>query len=151
MTGGVAVIALGNRFRGDDGVGPLIADRLRAVSSGIAIVEGVDDSLAIINAWDDRALAVVVDAAASGAPPGTLHRRDLGRAPLPRELARCSSHGLGLAEAVELAGVLDRLPARLVIYAVEAADFTPGASLSPEVTAAADVATRQIMAELTDA
>lgn len=151
MSSGVAIIALGNRFRGDDGVGPDIADRLRAAMPGVAIVEGIEDSMAIVNAWSGKALALVVDAAASGAPPGTLHRRDLGAAPLPKELGRCSSHGLGLAEAIELARVLDQLPERLVIYAVEAASFEPGAPLSPEVAEAAGNAATLIAVELKNA
>lgn len=104
--------------------------------------------MTILNAWDGAALAVIVDAAISGASPGTIHRLEAGAEPLPRDMARCSSHGLGLAEAVQLGRVLGRLPARLVIYAVEAKSLEPGAALSREVTAAAARVVRNIEAEI---
>jgi hydrogenase maturation protease len=46
---------------------------------------------------------------------------------------RCSTHALGVAEAIELARALGRLPARLEVYAIEGARFTAGAGLSPAV------------------
>jgi len=149
------VIALGNRFRGDDGIGPLVAeqlkknavDRLNGRLDGCSIVEGCDDAMALVSAWENASLAVIVDAAVSGASPGTVRRLEAGAQPLPRDLARCSSHGLGLAEAVELGKALGRLPGRLVIYAVEAATLEQGAAMSPEVTAAADEVVRNVEAE----
>ncbi len=46
-----------------------------------------------------------------------------------------SSHGLGLGEAVSLGAVLGRLPGRLVLHGVEAADLDLGEGLSPPVAA----------------
>ncbi len=143
----VVVIPLGNRFRGDDGAGPAIADRLRG-TPGCRIVEGVEDALAIIAAWENAGLAIVLDAALSGAPAGAVHRIEAGEGPLPRDLARCSSHGLGLAEAVELGRALNRLPARLVVYAIEAGDMGSGAGLSPPVAAVVGEVARQVQAEI---
>lgn len=144
----VVVIALGNRFRGDDGVGPTVADRLRYQHFGCTIFEGSDDAMAIVNAWEGAALTVVIDAATSEAAPGTIHRLEVDAKPLSRDMTRCSSHGLGLAEAVELGKVLGRLPTRLVIYAVEAKTFDPGVALSAEVTMAAVEVVRYIEADI---
>lgn len=145
----LVIIALGSRFRGDDAVGPMVADQLVGRFEGDSIVEGCDDALAIINAWTDAELAIIVDAAASGAPPGTIHRLEVDATPLPKDMARCSSHGLGLAEAVELGRVLGQLPARLIIYAVEAKTMEPGAALSDEVADAVQQVVRNIEAEIT--
>jgi hydrogenase maturation protease len=49
-----------------------------------------------------------------------------------------SSHGLGVAEVVELARTLDRLPARLIVYGVAGCVFDVGAPLSPQVGAVID-------------
>ena len=144
----IVVIALGNRFRGDDGIGPFVADRLNGRLHACTIVEGCDDAMALVSAWESAALAVVIDAAVSGAAPGTIRRLEAGAQPLPRDLARCSSHGLGLAEAVELGKALGRLPARLVIFAVEAGTLEPGAALSPEVTVAVNEVVRNVEAEI---
>ena len=49
-----------------------------------------------------------------------------------------STHGLGLAEAIELGRALGRLPARLVVYAIEGQGYATGAPLSPPVARAAE-------------
>ena len=144
----VVVIALGNRFRGDDGIGPLVADRLDGRLDGCTIVEGKDDAMALVSAWENAALAVVIDASVSGASPGTIRRLEAGAQPLSKEVARCSSHGLGLAEAVELGKALGRLPGRLVIFAVEAGMLDQGAAMSPQVTAAAEEVVRNVETEI---
>ncbi len=148
----VVIIALGNRFRGDDGIGPFVAERLKETATerlgGYMIVEGKDDAMALVSAWEGAALAVIIDAAVSGASPGTIRRLEAGVQAMPKDLSRCSSHGLGLAEAVELGKALGRLPRRLVIFAVEAATFEQGAGMSPQVTAAADAVVRNVEAEV---
>jgi len=47
--------------------------------------------------------------------------------------APASTHGLGVAEAIELARVLGRLPARLQVYVIEGQRFEHGAKISPEL------------------
>lgn len=142
------IIALGNRFRGDDGVGPHVAGKLKARGLRFAITEGPMDTLRILSIWEGAPLAVVIDAACSGAPPGTVRRIELGAGALPKELGRCSSHGLGIAEAVALGQVLGRMPARLVIYTVEAKSFAFGAPLSSEVESALGNTVRRVEKEL---
>lgn len=152
----VVVIALGNRFRGDDGIGPFVAERLRQHDTerfddrlaACNIVEGCEDAMGLVSTWENAALAVVIDAAVSGVSPGTVHRIEAGNQALPKDLARCSSHGLGLAEAMELGKALGRLPRRLVIFAVEAATLEKGAAISPKVAAAADEVVRGVEAEV---
>src|SRR5215207_5591238 len=56
-----------------------------------------------------------------------------------------STHAFGVADAIELARTLGRLPARLEIYTIEGADFTAGAGLSPPVAAAVNALTRRIV------
>jgi hydrogenase maturation protease len=46
---------------------------------------------------------------------------------------RCSTHTIGIAQALELAQVLGRLPARLILYGVEGRQFEIGGRPSPEV------------------
>ena len=82
---------------------------------------------------------MVVDAVRSGAAPGTVHRFDVGSGPLPAALrSSASTHLLGLAEALELARALGRLPARVTVYGIEAERFDTGAPVTPRVAAAID-------------
>lgn len=124
------VIGVGNAWRRDDGAGPELARRCGGRSTS--------DPSELLDLWEGADWAIVVDAAASGAPPGTVHRFDAGAAPLPAGSTRSSSHAFGVADAVELARVLDRLPARLDVLAVEGEDFAVGSGLTPAVGRAVD-------------
>jgi hydrogenase maturation protease len=92
---------------------------------------------------------VVVDAVrAVPSVPGRLHRVVLAAtAALPGTAV--SSHGLGVETAAALAAALGRLPACLIVHAVEVADTTQGLGLTPEVAAAADALADAVLRELT--
>lgn len=87
---------------------------LRATAPpGARIREYEGEPSGLIDAWEGEGEVVLVDAVSSGAPPGTVHRLDPLKGPLPAELFRRSTHHLGVTEAVELARALDRLSDRL--------------------------------------
>jgi len=144
----IVIIALGNRFRGDDGIGSVVASSLREQLENCTFVEGQDDSLAIINAWENANLAVIIDASSPDKTPGNITRLEVDDQPLPRDMASCSSHGLGLAEAIELGRTLGKLPDQLVIYAIEAESFDHGTVLSPKVIDAAQIVTHEIKSDV---
>jgi hydrogenase maturation protease len=89
-----------------------------------------------------------VDASASGAAAGTVRRLDARAGPLPAASFALSSHGLGLAAAIELARALGQLPPRCIVYAIEGASFAAGAPLTPAVAEAAAEVTRRIAGEI---
>ncbi|WP_448192917.1 hydrogenase maturation protease [Azospirillum sp. sgz301742] len=141
------ILGIGNRFRCDDGVGPAVADRLNALS--IAAREHSGEGAGLIDAWSGAGRVVVVDATQSGAAPGTIIRLDAVGAVPPQGLFRYSSHLFGLAEAVETARALGRLPESLVIWGIEGATFGFGEALTPAVAEAADAVVQRIAAEIT--
>ncbi len=146
---GVLVAGIGNPDRGDDGLGPAVANRLRGrVPAGVRILERNGDVLALIEEWSGCTAVVVVDAAAPLGRPGRIHRLDLTGQPLSGGLARSSTHAFGIAEAVELAGSLGRLPGQLIAYLVEGERFDIGAPLSPLVAEAVDRVAERILVEL---
>ena len=124
------VIGVGNAWRGDDAAGLLAADAAGGVRH-----EG--DGVGLLERWEGAGHVVVVDAAASGAEPGTVTRFDARAGALPVTALRSSTHHFGVADAIELARSLDRLPARLEVYAIEGADFAAGAGVTPAVERAA--------------
>ncbi|MCX5205788.1 hydrogenase maturation protease [Streptomyces sp. NBC_00237] len=155
---GTAVIGVGNEFRRDDAAGPAVIHRLRERATvrpllrgpfpALDLVECDGDPVRLIELWQGADLAVVVDAAhAHPASPGRVHRLELDSA-TPGRPSGTSSHGLGLGEAVELARVLDRLPRRLVVYAVEGADTELGVGLSAAVAAAVSEVADSVEAEV---
>lgn len=124
-------IGIGNALRRDDGVGPWLADRLRR--HGLRARAWVTDGGGLIDLFDTEANMVLIDAARSGAPPGTIHRFDATRQEMPRKLFHNSSHEFGLAEAVEVGRRLGQLPRLLQVIGIEGEDFGPGEGLSPAV------------------
>ena len=143
------VIGIGNDDRGDDAVGRRVARGLRdRVQGDVEVLEQDGEATRLLELLAAADAAYLVDAAVSGAPPGTVTRLEPAGAALPRSLFAVSSHGLGLAEAIELARALGSLPRRLVVYAIEGADFSPGKPLSPAVAAAAVEVEGRLLREL---
>ncbi|MGV9246005.1 hydrogenase maturation protease [Streptomyces sp. NPDC003710] len=154
---GAAVIGIGNEYRRDDGVGnaliTLLGERatVRPLPQGTVVQECDGDPGRLIGLWENRDLAVVVDACfPSPARPGRIHRWcPAPDAPLCWATAgRHSTHGLGLVETVHLARMLGRCPGRLVVYAVEGADRSLGAGLTAAVAEAVRPLAERIEAEL---
>ena len=130
------VIGIGNRFRRDDGVGPAVLDALAGRVLGHDLVEADGEPARLLEAWDGVDVVVVVDAARTGAPPGTCRRFEpTAGDDLPAGGAT-SSHAPGVAAAWQLGRSLGRLPQRLVLVVVEAGDLGEGPGLSAEVAAA---------------
>jgi len=143
----VQVLALGNADRGDDGLGPAVAARLRGrLPAGAELRVCGGDALGLIEGWAGLAALVCVDASAPAGEPGRIRRLEPAMDELVAEPASC--HGFGLAEALALARVLGLAPPRLVVYAVEGRSFRIGAPLSTEVAAAAEAVAGRILGEV---
>jgi hydrogenase maturation protease len=143
------VIGVGNTYGGDDAVGPTVAQRLKGcVSGSVTVIEHLGDGAALMELWKDAPAVIVIDAASSGATPGTLHRFEAHDAPLPAKMMRHSTHAFGVPEAIEMSRTLNQLPPRLIVLAVEGKNFTAGAALSPEVEASVPVVIDLVLKEI---
>ena len=141
------VIGIGNQLRGDDGIGPALARRLseRALPDVSIKLEG-GEALSLLAAWEGHDDVLLIDAAQTGAAPGTIHCFDAHCDGIPKERFGASSHGFGVSQAVALARTLGRLPGRCRIIAIEGEAFGHGTSLSPRLTAATDTLVDEITA-----
>ena len=140
------VLGIGNPWRRDDGAGPTVARRLAGrLPENVRVLAVGGDITELLDAFRGADLAVLVDAVSSGEEPGTIHRFDATATPLPAHFGRLSSHGLGLAEAIELARMLGRLPPGVHVYGIEGADFRPGEGLSPAVEHAVGRVTAELI------
>ena len=148
MTAAV-VIGVGNVYRSDDGVGPEVVDLLRDRGlDGVSLEYSLGESADLIDRWAGVPLAIVVDAVrAQPAHPGRVHHLVVPDVHTER-IRAASSHGLDLGEAVELARVLDRLPDRLELFAIEVDNVGLGTGLSGPVAAAAKRVAEEIHALL---
>ena len=137
------IICCGNPDRGDDGVGPLVAERLRDFGVEAEIRSG--EALDLIEAWGGADNVVVVDAVVTGASLGTVHLWDGREASFPPGES-VSTHGLGVAAAIRMARGLGRLPEQLQVYGIEGRRFEHGTGVSPELQLPVEHVVRQISA-----
>lgn len=146
-----AIIGIGNSMRGDDGIGEAVIHQLGHSELALHVRHDIDlllldgEGTRLLAAWKGRELVVVVDAVRAGDVPGTIHRLDVGIDPLPAWTRTASSHGAGLAAAIDLARNMHALPRELVIFGVEPSDLSMGEGLSPEVAEVLPILVDQIL------
>jgi hydrogenase maturation protease len=146
---GPVVIGLGNEARGDDACGLWVARHLRPRLAGIArAFELNGEATGLLDLWEGAGLAVVIDAMRSGLPPGTVHRIEVGRDPLPSPLPSTSTHGLSLGDAIALGTSLGRMPGQLLVYGIEASTFRPGDPMSAAVAASLEPTASRVEADV---
>jgi len=147
------VVGVGQEQRGDDAAGLWVARRLAGRGAdGLRVVEHDGDGMDLLLCFDGAATVVVVDAVASASgTAGAVHRWDVGDGPLPAALfAGTSTHALGVADAIELARALGRLPQRLIVYGIEGRCFELGHGPGPEVQRAVDEVAARVLAEIAE-
>ncbi len=143
------IVGVGNAYRRDDGVGLAVAALLEGrVPRRVEIIACEQEPSRLLDAWEQADTALVIDAVDSGAEPGTLVRFDASELPIPTHLFRTSTHAFGVGDAIELARVLGRLPARVVVYGVEGAEFAAGEGLSTLVAAAIESTAAAVLEDL---
>lgn len=127
------VIALGNRYRGDDGIAPLLLERLMVSHSSEVVGHDWGDSDALTLAHDLLQLegdALILDCAELGQQAGSWRLFD--------EAALCgyrghSTHGLGLADALALVRPLGFV-STVHCFGIQPADLSDREGLSEVLT-----------------
>jgi len=141
----VLAIGVGNPFRRDDGAGVEVVRRLKKSGIvGFEIMEQSGEGTALMDAWRKFKRVILVDAVSSGSPPGTVHILDPREKRIPSDFFHYSTHAFSVAEAVEMARALGRLPDRMRIYGIEGGDFDSGEGFSPAVERGIQQAVRLI-------
>jgi len=143
------LVGVGNAYRSDDGVGLVVAERVRLrVPAGVEVTLCEQEASRVLDAFEGADAAVIVDAVASGAEPGELHRFDAAATPVPARAFGSSTHAFGVGEAIELARALGKLPPAVVVIGVEGKEFAAGEGLSEPVEAAVEPAAEAVLREL---
>jgi len=143
------VIGIGNEYRSDDGAGIIAANRLRErISNDTMILVKDGEPNELMDCWMHADKVILIDAMSSNESPGTLTRFNVGEKPLPSKLFHYSTHSFNIAEVIELARVLNKLPKELIVFGVEGRDFGNGDRISPEVDRAIEKIVECIKEEL---
>jgi len=148
----VLVVGCGNLLRGDDAVGPLVIRRLqeRGVPGHVELADAGTAGMDVAFRMRGRAKVVVVDAALSGAAPGTVVRvpgQELAELPPAHGVDQHSfrwSHALAVGRWL----LGEAYPRDVVVFLVEAASTEPGADLTPAVAAGLERVVDQVLAEV---
>ncbi len=156
----VRIIGLGNVLAGDDGVGILAARRLKArlgkqqadqvevQEVQVEVIEAELVGLEVLDLMEGADVVMLVDAARSGHPPGTLHRLEVSNGPIGKTLFPHSTHALNAVDALELGRTLGTLPPRVIVFGIEAGTLRAGEALSPEVARALEEVAERLAREV---
>lgn len=145
----IAVIGIGNEFRGDDAVGIVVARHFNTLDPRVFVKAPVSDAAALINAMTGANAAFIIDCAHSDYDAGFIYRFNYPHDPIPEKLfPGYSTHYMKLTSALATAKELGCLPARLIIYGIVGKNLEHGEPLSPDVAAAAEKVISEIDAEI---
>ena len=148
-----AVIGLGNHFRGDDGAGRAVIDKLAITGElpeNIHLFEDGTGNLfdAILSSKYER--VILIDAADIKRQPGEwicLNADRLTWKPDDKN-NRCGGHRMSLANTLALGHALEVLPKELLIYAVQPMSLGWTGALSEPVREAVSEITESILHEI---
>lgn len=146
---GLLVLGLGNLLCADDGAGVAAVERLRAthdLPEGVRVLDGGTLGLALLPYLCDARAAILVDAIAADAPPGTLVRLEgdeVGRA----AAHRLSPHQIGVADLLDGARLLGDGPERLVLVGVVPGSIGLALERTPPVEARIDDLVARVVEE----
>ena len=141
------VLGIGNRLFGDDGVGIHVVQALQSggLPADVECIDGGTLSFTLAEVLQCAQQLIVVDATELQAPPGTVRVFDDARMDEFVRSGPCSSvHEVGLAELLDMARLLDRLPPRRALVGIQPGETGWAESPSPAVASAIPEACRAV-------
>ena len=143
-------IGIGNGFRQDDGAGIYILRQLEQLLNRVAtcfFAQSSGEGTGLMELWQGYDHVILFDAIMKQGRPGRTYYFLAEDNTFPSDFFNYSSHAFSLAEAVELARTLNKLPRRLMVYGVEGKDFNFGEELSREVIAGCNKIVKEVASQ----
>jgi hydrogenase maturation protease len=132
---------------GDDQAGWHVIAKLARHEGLAARILTIREGTQLVCELEGCRTLIVIDACRSTSPVGTI-TRFCWPDPRIRQHHNHSTHGIGLCNALELAGQLGRIPPEVDVFGIEISGPNPLAELSCEVQWAVDELAEIILAEL---
>ena len=129
------VLGLGNVIMGDEGVGVHVVRAIEehTLPAGVECLDGGTGGFILLEPLESADRIILVDAAVDGNPPGTVTR---------------TAHDIGVKDLLDAFYMQDGTP-EVVLYAIAIDPSQPiSMELSPDCARAAQIAVREILAEL---
>lgn len=150
IDGSTVVLGVGSPLMGDDGLGVIVAERLRKLLEdveGVDVLDGGTWGMQLLPAIEEASRLLVIDAVHHGAVPGTVLR--LEKEELPRMLyQKVSPHQIDLREVFAVAELRGTFPAKAVALGIQPDVVELQDGLSPTVSAAIPELLDGVMAQL---
>lgn len=135
----IRIIGIGNSMAGDDGIGSLTIQTLKAKPlDNVELIEAGLSGLGILDFIKGADTVILIDAVQSEGPQGTIHRLiipdDLGLLMQSSwNPGTSSTHGFGLGESLTLSHTLGTLPPTTLVYGIELGQTDMGTEVSLHV------------------
>jgi hydrogenase maturation protease len=129
------ILGLGNLLCGDDGLGVSAVERLvdaYEAPDGVRVLDGGTLGLSLLPYLEDAERVILVDAVRNDTAPGSFVRLT-GDEVAPAVAARLSVHQVGVADLLEAARWLGRMPATLVLLGLVPESIELSLTRSPSV------------------
>lgn len=141
------IIAVGNSFFGDDGIGEAVLHALRDIPEmkDIPLIDAATDAIGLIDHFTNTDHVILIDAAQMGANPGTVKVMNEAKARLAIQQDHISLHGISIADTIELARKIDSLPKKITIIGVEPEQLIINTGLSKYVQKAVPIVISNIL------
>lgn len=143
------VLGLGNVLLQDDGVGSAAVSMLLEryfVPPGVRVLDGGTLGLSLLPYLENADAVMLADAVRADAVPGTLVQLDGDDVP-PAVLTRLSPHQIGVADLLDGARWLGRMPHRLMLLGLVPESIELAVGLTPRVAAALPRLVERIVGE----
>jgi len=144
------VIGIGNKFRGDDAAGLEVAQSLeKKLGTLVDFAYCQEDALDLMDIWSNREVVFLIDAVSSGKHEiGYIHRFLAHKEQIPSVFSNSSTHLINIAQVIELARTLGKLPAEVVLYGIEGKKYHLERDLSKTMQAKLSEVTEIIEKEI---
>ncbi|HEY7416834.1 MAG TPA: HyaD/HybD family hydrogenase maturation endopeptidase, partial [Ktedonobacteraceae bacterium] len=136
----VIVLGLGNLLRGDEGLGIYALERLQEkyiFPEDVLLVDGGTLGLDLLSYLEGAKLVLVLDAALTDGPPGTIWRASNNEVPAFFGM-RTSPHEIALPDLLALMRLRETGPRELIVLGMQPATIALGWGLSEAVSAHLD-------------
>lgn len=133
----VVVLGLGNLLRGDEGLGIRALEQLQAryiLPENVLLIDGGTAGLNLLFYLEEADLVLVLDAALTDGPPGTIWRASGDEVPAFFSM-RTSPHEVALPDLLALMRFRETGPRELVVLGMQPGTIALGWELSEAVSA----------------
>ena len=144
------VLGVGNRLMSDEGIGVHVIERLAGrykLPEEVQILDGGTLGLDLLYYLEGIENLLLVDAAETGAEPGTMIRLEGEKVPAFLSI-KISPHQMGVPDMLAAAKMKDIYPKRLVFWGIQPEQITLSLDLSPLLESKVDLLVEKLVEEL---